>query len=218
MSNKRTARLSSDGLWIAFALLLCASVVIWLAAGLLAAISELDERCSHGLVGPGGPFTVERSSLPPDVRCVFADGTTISTAGALVWVMWACVAATAACAVAATALEFVRPDHEKAARRMGATAVGAGFALALVHAGGTALTSPGKEPLQACSAFVTGIYDRAARVDRDIFPAQATCVYRDGTTYRLLPEWLGVLEWLLLGAVIVCVAVMAAARRRQRAD
>ncbi|MFI2428191.1 hypothetical protein ACH5A7_29595 [Streptomyces sp. NPDC018955] len=96
MPGTQKSRGSANGLWAASALAACAGVFTWLLGWLTAGVSEPDERCAHGTVGPGGDFQVERSSFPPGVRCVFADGSTVSAGDFSGWVLWVCVVVAAA--------------------------------------------------------------------------------------------------------------------------
>ncbi|MFG3495284.1 hypothetical protein [Streptomyces sp. NPDC047928] len=220
MSVRRVA----DRWWTALALFLCGTVLTWLLAWLWTGVSELDERCGHGLVGPGGPFRIERSGFPPNLSCVYEDGTTISAADGLGWAVWACVAGVAICAVVAFALEFTwhlaGPARAVSATRLRTLSFVCAAALAAHYAAVVLVTGPpGREPLSICSAFTTGVYRRADEVRRAVFPPQTTCVYPDGGTYDLVAGWVGALAWLLLAALAASVtATLLTARRRRRAE
>ncbi|MCX4545573.1 hypothetical protein [Streptomyces sp. NBC_01565] len=87
--------------WTAFTLWVYVLAFVW---GLCFVwVSEQDERCAHGFVGPGGGFTVERGYFPPDVTCVWADGTETSGLGRLEYLWWATVLATAVSPLVVTA-------------------------------------------------------------------------------------------------------------------
>ncbi|MFF1734241.1 hypothetical protein [Streptomyces sp. NPDC058247] len=216
MPNTRASRRDADRLWGAFGVGFGASFVVWVVAWIATAISEQDERCGHGIVGPGGSFRVEETSFPPNVSCVFADGTTLDSSGLLVWVFWVCVVVTGTAGAGALSLELLGVRGAQAAARLGRLAVFAGGTLLAVYLLALFSTgSPGSTPLESCSAFTTGIYERAQDVRRAPFPAQATCVYGDGRTYELVPRWMGGVQWVLLGVVIVCAGGAVRAGRRQ---
>lgn len=211
------SRGSANGLWAAFALLGCAGVLTWLLAWLWSGISELDERCAHGMAGHGGNFQVERRSFPPSVSCMFDDGTTVSTGGFLAWVFWVCVVGAAACAMLALVREFTGLGQARAVVRFGTLAVVSFLALAVLCAFvPLAMAPPGGDPLSACSASTTGVYERASEVQRAVFPPQATCVYPSGATYDLAPVWWGVMVWVALGTALTTVVGLVQAVRRHR--
>ncbi|MFI5641276.1 hypothetical protein ACIA8H_28215 [Streptomyces goshikiensis] len=79
--------------WTAFSVWAVVTALVW--ALCFVWVSEQDERCAHGFVGPGGPFTVRRDHFPPDVTCVWRDGTEAAGLGPLEFVWWAVVLATA---------------------------------------------------------------------------------------------------------------------------
>ncbi|KOT39101.1 hypothetical protein ADK41_14535 [Streptomyces caelestis] len=206
---------SANGLWAAFALAACAGAFAWLLGWLAAGVSELDERCAHGMVGPGGDFRVERSSFPPGVRCVFADGSTVSAGDFFGWVLWVCVVVAAACAVLALIREFAGLRQERAVVRFGVLALVSLTVLAVLCAVvPTVLAPPGRDPLSTCPAFTTGVYERAFEVRRAVFPAQATCVYPSGVTHDLVPAWWGTMTWGALGAVAIALLGLVRAVRR----
>ncbi|MGW6138410.1 hypothetical protein [Streptomyces sp. NPDC055140] len=207
MSNIRGSQRDADRLWGVFGVALGATFVVWMASWLVTGISEQDERCAQGMVGPGGRFRLEESSFPPNVSCVYEDGTTLSSAGALVWIFWVAVVVLTVSGLGALALELTGVRGAKAATRLSRLAITGAGALAAVYALAFLTTGfPKSDPLETCSAFTTGIYERAQSVHRTPFPAQTTCVYADGKTYDLVPGWMGTLEWTLLAATLVCAA------------
>ncbi|MEU9353470.1 hypothetical protein AB0D65_21360 [Streptomyces griseoloalbus] len=215
MPEKQGPLGSANGLWAAFGLAGCAGVLTWMLGWLVVGVSELDERCAHGMVGPGGDFRVERSSFPPGVRCVFADGSTVSAGDFLGWVLWACVVVAAACAVLATVVEFAGLGRARAVVRFGVLAIVSSVVLAVLCAFVPVIMAPpGREPLSTCSAFVTGVYEKASEVRRGVFPPQATCVYPSGVTHALVPAWWGVMAWTALGAVLITLFGLVRAVRR----
>ncbi|MFI9780931.1 hypothetical protein ACIHCV_40890 [Streptomyces sp. NPDC051956] len=217
MPNIRASRRDADRLWGVFGVALGATFVVWMVSWLVTGISEQDERCAQGMVGPGGRFRLEESSFPPDVSCVYEDGTTLSSAGTLVWIFWVAVVVLAVSGLGALALELTGVRGAKAATRLSRLAITGAAALTAVYALAFFTTgSPKSDPLQTCSAFTTGIYERAQSVHRTPFPAQTTCVYTDGKTYDLVPGWMGSLEWTLLAATFVCAA--GAVRAGRSAD
>ncbi|MFB8269913.1 hypothetical protein ACFC96_25385 [Streptomyces sp. NPDC055955] len=217
MPNIRASQRDADRLWAVFGVALGASFVVWMVSWLVTGISEQDERCAQGMIGPGGDFRLEESSFPPDMSCVYADGTTLSSAGALIWIFWAAVVALTVSGLGALALELVGVRGEKAASRLSRLAITGAAALAAVYTLAFFTTgSPKSDPLQTCSAFTTGIYERAESVHRTPFPAQTTCVYADGKRYDLVPGWMATLEWTLLAATFVCAA--GAVRAGRQAD
>lgn len=210
----RESRGSTNGLWTASALSGCAGVLTWFLGWLSVGVSELDERCAHGLVGPGGHHRVERSGFPPGLRCVFDDGTTVSSGDALGWTLWACVVVTAACTVLALVREFAGLEQTRSVVRFGILALVSTVALACLCAVVPVFTAPpGRDPLSTCPAFTTGVYERASEVRRAVFPAQATCVYPSGTTYDLMPAWWGALAWAALGMLLIALLGLARAVR-----
>jgi hypothetical protein len=215
MSGIQRSRGSANGLWAAFALAVCAGVLAWLLGWLAVGVSELDERCAHGMVGPGGDFRLERSSFPPGVRCVFADGSTASAGDFFGWVLWVCVVLAAACAVLALVREFAGLRQEGAVVRFGVLAIVSLAVLALLCAVVPAVMAPpGRDPLSTCSAFTTGVYERAFEVRRSVFPAQATCVYPSGATHDLVPAWWGTMAWGALAVVVIALLGLVQAIRR----
>ncbi|MFE6752944.1 hypothetical protein ACFVDQ_05030 [Streptomyces sp. NPDC057684] len=219
MPNIRASQRDADRLWGVFGVALGATFVVWMVSWLVTGISEQDERCAQGMVGPGGNFRLEESSFPPDVSCVYEDGTTLSSAGALVWIFWAAVVVLSVSGLGALALELTGVRGAKAASRLSKLAVTGAAALAAVYALAFLVTgSPKSDPLQTCSAFTTGIYERAQSVHRTPFPAQTTCVYADGKTYDLVPGWMGTLEWTLLAATFACAAGAVRAGRYAGSD
>ena len=215
MPETQRSRGTADGLWAAFALSVCAGVLTWLLGWLTVGVSELDERCAHGIEGPGGDFRVERGSFPPSVRCVFADGTTVSAGDFFGWVLWMCVAAAVACAAAAWVCEFAGLAQARAVVRFGILALVSLLVLALLCAVVPAVMAPpGRDPLSTCSALTTGVYERASEVRRSVFPPQATCVYPSGVTHDLVPAWWGTTTWVALGAVLVAFLGLARALHR----
>ncbi|GHH94557.1 hypothetical protein [Streptomyces capillispiralis] len=206
---------SANGLWAAFGLAGCAAVLTWMLGWLVVGVSELDERCAHGMVGPGGSFRVERSGFPPGVRCVFADGSTVSAGDFPGWVLWACVVVAAACAVLAGVVEFAGLGQARSVVRFGVLAIVASVVLAVLCACvPLVMAPPGREPLSTCSAFGTGVYEKASEVRRAVFPPQATCVYPSGTTHELVPAWWGRMAWAALVAVLVTLFGLVRAVRR----
>ncbi|MFC9499238.1 hypothetical protein [Streptomyces sp. NPDC056982] len=219
MPNIRASQRDADRLWGVFGVALGATFVVWTVSWLVTGISEQDERCAQGMVGPGGNFRLEESGFPPDVSCVYEDGTTLSSAGALVWIFWAAVVVLTVSGLGALALELAGVRGAKAASRLSKLAITGAAALAAVYALAFLVTgSPKSDPLQTCSAFTTGIYERAQSVHRTPFPAQTTCVYADGKTYDLVPGWMGTLEWTLLAATSVCAAGAVRAGRYADGD
>lgn len=215
MSEKQGADGPPDGLWAACALAACAGVLVWMLGWLTVGVSELDERCAHGLEGPGGDFRMERSSFPPGERCVFADGTTVSSGDVLGWVLWACVVVAAACALLAAVREFAGLRQPRSVVRFAVIALVSCVVLAAQCAFvPLAVAPPGREPLSVCSAFTTGIYERAYEVRRSVFPVQATCVYPGGARHDLVPVWWSRLAWAALGALLLALLGLAGAVRR----
>ncbi|MFE5199404.1 hypothetical protein ACFQ93_37855 [Streptomyces sp. NPDC056601] len=219
MPNIRATQRDADRLWGVFGVALGATFVVWTVSWLVTGISEQDERCAQGMLGPGGNFRLEESSFPPDVSCVYEHGTTFSSAGALVWIFWTAFVVLTVSGLGALALELAGVRRVKAASRLSRLAVTGAAALAAVYVLAFLVTgSPKSDPLQTCSAFTTGIYERAQSVHRTPFPAQTTCVYADGRTYDLVPGWTGTLEWTLLAATFVCAAGAVRAGRHADGD
>ncbi|MGX1674093.1 hypothetical protein [Streptomyces sp. NPDC055400] len=219
MPNIRASQRDADRLWGVFGVALGATFVVWAVSWLVTGISEQDERCAQGMIGPGGNFRLEGSSFPPNVSCVYEDGTTLSSAGALVWLFWAALVVLTVSGLGALALELSGIRGAKAASRLSKLAITGAAALAAVYALAFLTTgSPKSDPLQTCSALTTGIYERAESVQRTPFPAQTTCVYADGRTYDLVPGWTATLEWTLLAATFVCATGAVRAGRHADAD
>ncbi|MET7518153.1 hypothetical protein ABZS88_32740 [Streptomyces sp. NPDC005480] len=217
MPNIRASQRDAGRLWGVFGVALGATFVVWMVSWLVTGISEQDERCAQGMIGPGGNFRLEEGGFPPNVSCVYEDGTTLSSAGALVWVFWAAFVVLTVSGLGALALELTGIRGAKAASRLSKLAITGAAALAAVYALAFLTTgSPKSDPLQTCSAFTTGIYERAESVQRAPFPAQTTCVYADGKTYDLVPGWMAPLEWTLLAATFVCAT--GAVRAGRHAD
>ncbi|GHI87725.1 hypothetical protein ACWGF3_24675 [Streptomyces xanthophaeus] len=90
----RRQRSAAGRAWKAFKLCLSTTAFLWVACWLATAMSEQRERCAHQIVGPGGPFRVETSSLPPNETCVWPDGTEIAALDVMTYLWWAAAAAT----------------------------------------------------------------------------------------------------------------------------
>ncbi|WP_017568734.1 hypothetical protein [Nocardiopsis halotolerans] len=102
MPPPQEVRHPANRFWHATIGFLAALVGVWILAWLVTGVSELDERCAHGIVGPGGWHEVERSSYPPNVTCVYLGGEAVSSAGVLVIAWWACSSSAVPACPAAT--------------------------------------------------------------------------------------------------------------------
>ncbi|GHC77563.1 hypothetical protein GCM10007079_14860 [Nocardiopsis terrae] len=178
---QKTLRRAANRSWFATVVLLVTLVGVWIAAGLATGVGELDERCSHGMVGPGGWHEVERSSYPPDITCVYPGGESVSSAGPLVFVWWACVVLVVVCALTAFALEFLGLTHEGFDGRFPVFAAAFPALLASLYACVLLLAFvPTLMDPNRCGLGTRYLNERA-RLHYEPFPQQVTCA---GTASR----------------------------------
>ncbi|MCX4691320.1 hypothetical protein [Streptomyces sp. NBC_01408] len=89
----RAQRTPAGTAWTVFRRRLASTAVLWVACWLATAMSEQRERCAHSIVGPGGPFRLRTSTLPPNETCVWPDGTEIAALDVMPYLWWAAAAA-----------------------------------------------------------------------------------------------------------------------------
>ncbi|WP_017599421.1 hypothetical protein [Nocardiopsis lucentensis] len=213
MPTAQKVRSTANLFWSLTIDLLIALVGVWIVAGVKAGVGELDERCAHGIVGPGGRHEVERTAYPPNVTCVYPSGETISSAGVLVFVWWTCVVLVVVCALTAFALEFVGLSRRGFDSRFPALAVvfpsllANLYVLVLLATVVPTLVNPTR-----CGLGTRSSGDEA-NLRYEPFPQQVTCDYGHGFPMALVPQWVAALEWALLLATAISLAGVLAQRR-----
>ncbi|MFD3329286.1 hypothetical protein [Streptomyces sp. NPDC058701] len=195
-----TALPSPGGAWFAFATVLAVMVPLWLLTVLVTEVSEHVERCSHGMIGPGGEFRVEGTVFPYDDTCVYPDGTELSAIGALAYVWWFFQTVLLLLLIGAFALEFAHLRRPGSRRRFGVLTAVSGALVVVAYA----LTSP---PVLSCRPSETAA--------RTAFPPQTTCSGPLGTR-DLVPGWLPALITVLLPAFAASATGTAWRRRAGR--
>lgn len=191
---------SPGGAWLAFGTVFAVMVPLWLLTVLVTEVSEHVERCSHGMIGPGGGFRVEGTVFPYDDTCVYPDGTELSAIGALAYVWWFFQAVLILLLLGAFALEYAHLRRPGSRRRFGVLTAVSGALLVVAYA----LASP---PVLSCRPAETAA--------RTAFPPQTTCSGPLGAR-ELVPGWLPVLITALLVAFAASAAGTAWPRRTSR--